>query len=65
MQLEIHADEKSQQALVKGYSENPKNVLVVLETTNNWNERISEKMFDGIHGKLYYEKAKRTDQGTI
>ena len=28
----------------------------------NWKERISKKMLDG---KLYYEKAKGTDQGTI
>ncbi len=28
----------------------------------NWKERISKNM---LYGKLYYEKAKRTDQGTI
>jgi hypothetical protein len=28
----------------------------------NWKERISKNMLDG---KLYYEKAKRTDQVTI
>jgi hypothetical protein len=28
----------------------------------NWKERISKNMLDG---KLYYEKAKRIDQGTV
>ena len=59
-------DEKSQRAPAKTFSESPKKVLVFLDRLGNqpWTGRkgFRKNMLDG---KLYYEKAKRIDQGTI
>ena len=59
-------DEKSQRALVKTCSESPKRVLVFLETNHELEGKDIEKYVGWeAKPKLYYKKAKRTDQGTI